>query len=99
MVISETTRNAFSDELEKIGFGLLRSGSMPQSAQTVAGKTRFLGAVRKTVRPRNLMKTSGVGSKLLLSAGTVAGTAGSLGVMKAKKQLDDQRLGRMQERR
>jgi hypothetical protein len=95
-------KKAFRDELSKIA--AVRTGSMPSSAATVAGKTRWLGNSFKSLRPRNLMrKTGGVVSARAKTLGTMGMTAGLLGVYgvhKANQAVQDYRVGKaMRERR
>lgn len=96
MNIVEATKRAFRDELAKIA-GDVRSGAIPFSPETLAGKVRYTGAVRKTVRPRNLMKavTASVKQNLLFGAGVTTGAVGAAGAIKARQRLDDERLARM----
>lgn len=95
MKIDEAVQTAFVDELQKIAAGMVRLGSMPQSAATVAKKTQFLGSVRKSFRPKNFMKFGSSMKALALGAGTVLGTAGGVAAVKAKRTLDEERLNRM----
>ena len=98
----ELIKRAFRDELSKIA--KVRTGSMPSSAATVAGKTNWLGNSYKSLRPRNLMKigamVAGIKPKVLGTMGVSAGLMGAYGVHKAEQAVDDYKTGKtIRERR
>jgi hypothetical protein len=89
MDLSEATRRAFEDELEKIGGGFSRSGIRPFKAETLAGKAG------KFMKKNVMLKTSAGFSRRHIFAAATAGGAGAIyGQRKLKQMAEDYQTGK-----
>ena len=88
MYFSEVSMRAFEDEMEKIAFGgFIRSGIRPIRAETLLGRSG------KFVK-RKFIKTSGLQTKALLTAGATGFGLGVYGKKKFDKAVDDYQTGK-----
>ena len=104
MELTETTFSAFQDELTKISAGMSRIGRMPISASKLLsrgstsrppGGAAFSAGGERFVKKNFLSKVSaGYGNKALLTAAVSGVVGGHIGIKKAKKEMDNWKMGR-----